>query len=105
MKSESIDLLLSEIGESLRQVRLQRNLTQQIVAERSGVSFNTVGNIELGKCASLKSFLAVCRTLGKTDWIKTLAPPLGVSPIEMMKRMGKPQRQRASTARKEDRHA
>ena len=96
MKSETIDLLVAEIGEALRQTRLQRNLSQKIVAERSQVSFNTVSNVELGNGASLKSFLAICRTLGKTDWIKTLSPPLGISPIEMMKRINKPQRQRAS---------
>ena len=96
MKSDSLDLLLAEIGDAIRQTRLQRNLSQRVVAERSAVSFNTVGNLELGKGASLKSFLAVCRTLGKVDWIKTLSPPLGISPIEMMKRINKPQRQRAS---------
>ena len=97
MRSDTIDLLLAEIGDALKQTRLQRNLSQKVIAERSQVSFNTVGNVELGKGASLKSFLAICRTLGKTDWIKTLSPPLGISPIEMMKRINKPQRQRAST--------
>lgn len=96
MNSDSIDLLLSEIGVALRQTRLQRNLSQKVVAERSQVSFNTVSNVEGGKGASLKSFLAICRTLGKTDWIKTLPPPFGISPIEMMKRINKPLRQRAS---------
>ena len=96
MKSDSLDLLLAEIGDAIRQTRLQRNLSQRVVAERSAVSFNTVGNLELGKGASLKSFLSVCRTLGKVDWIKTLPPPFGISPIEMMKRINKPQRQRAS---------
>ena len=96
MKSDSLDLLLAEIGDAIRQTRLQRNLSQRLVAERSAVSFNTVGNLELGKGASLKSFLAICRTLGKVDWIKTLPPPLGISPIEMMKRINKPRRQRAS---------
>lgn len=99
MKSESIDLLLAEVGTAMRQLRLQRNLTQQVIAERSGVSFNTVSNFEQGKGASLRSFLAICRTLGKVDWIKTLPPPMGVSPIEMLKRLDRPVRQRASSAK------
>ena len=99
MKSESIDLLLADVGTAMRQLRLQRNLTQQVVAERSGVSFNTVGNLEQGKGASLRNFLAICRTLGKVDWIKALPPPMGVSPIEMLKRMDKPVRQRASAVK------
>ena len=103
MKSESIDLVLVEVGAALRRLRLQRNLTQQVIADRSGVSFNTVGNLEQGKGASLRSFLAICRTLGKVDWIKTLPPPMGMSPIEMLKRADRPVRQRAS-AMKCDRH-
>lgn len=99
MKSQSVDLVLAEVGTAMRQLRLQRNLTQQVVAERSGVSFNTVGNLEQGKGASLRSFLAICRTLGKVDWIKTLPPPMGVSPIEMLKRFDKPVRQRASAVK------
>lgn len=94
-----MDLLLDEVGTAMRQLRLQRNLTQQVVAERSGVSFNTVGNLEQGKGASLRNFLAICRTLGKEDWIKTLSPPMGLSPIEMLKRLDKPMRQRASAVR------
>ena len=101
MKSESMDLMLAEVGAAMRQLRLQRNLTQQVVAERSGVSFNTVGNLEQGKGASLCNFLAICRTLGKADWIKTLPPPMGVSPIEMLKRLDRPVRQRASSAKGE----
>ena len=103
MKSESLDLLVAEVGTAVRQLRLQRNLTQQVVAERSGVSFNTVGNLEQGKSASLRSFLAICRTLGKVDWIKTLPPPMGLSPIEMLKRMDRPMRQRASAVKGEGR--
>ena len=99
MESRSIDLLMAEVGAAMRQLRLQRNLTQQVVAERSGVSFNTVGNLEQGKGASLRSFLAICRTLGKVDWLKTLPPPMGLSPIEMLKRMDKPMRQRASAVK------
>ena len=99
MRSESIELILAEVGTAMRQLRLQRNLTQQVVAGRSGVSFNTVGNLEQGKGASLRSFLAICRTLGKVDWIKTLPPPMGMSPMEMLKRLDKPVRQRASATK------
>lgn len=99
MKSDYVDLMLSEIGESMRRLRLQRNLMQQTIAERSGVSIKAVRNLESGSGVSLKSFLAICRTLGKTDWIKSLPPPMGLSPIEAMKRLNRPERQRAASRR------
>ena len=101
MKSETIEMLLSQIGEDIQRLRLCRNLTQQILAERSGVSVKAVRNLEGGEGVSLRSFLAICRLLGKLDWVKTLPPPMGgMSPIEMMKRLDRPQRKRASASAK-----
>ena len=102
MKSETIETLLGEVGVSIQQLRLQRNLTQQVLADRCGVSAKAVRNLESGSGVSLRSFLAICRCLGKLDWIKTLPPPMGgMSPIEMMKRLDRPQRKRASASVKE----
>ena len=99
MKSYSIDQMLAEIGDSIRKLRLQRNLSQGVVAERSGISFGAYRNLELGQGVSLRSFLAVCRTLGKTDWMRTLPPPM-ISPVEILKHESRPVRQRASAVRK-----
>ena len=102
MKSASIDQMLAEVGDSIRQLRLQRNLSQGVVAERSGISFGAYRNLELGRGASLRSFLAVCRTLGKTDWMRTLPPPM-ISPMEILRRASRPGRQRATAiSRKEN---
>ena len=98
MQSESINLLLDQVGDAVRQLRLQRNLMQQTLAERSGVSIKAVRNLESGNGVALRSFLAICRTLGKIDWIQTLPPPMGgLSPLAMMKRLERPQRRRASS--------
>lgn len=99
MSSKMIDRFLLEIGEDIRKLRLYRNLSQTVVAERSGISFGAYRNLESGKGASLRSFLAVCRTFGKTDWIRTLPPPM-ISPLDILKREGRPVRQRASASRK-----
>ena len=99
MESAVIDKMLAEVGDSVRKLRLQRNLSQGVVAERSGISFGAYRNLESGQGVSLRSFLAVCRTLGKTDWMRTLPPPM-VSPMEILKRENRPVRQRASAVRK-----
>lgn len=99
MESVVVDQMLVEVGDSIRQLRLHRNLTQAVVAERSGISFGAYRNLESGEGVSLRSFLAVCRTLGKTDWMRTLPPPM-ISPMEILRRESRPTRQRATAVRK-----
>lgn len=104
MASESIDMLQARVGEAITAQRLRLNLTRQVVAERSALSLKAVTNLEKGVGASLSTFLAVCRTLGKLDWIDSITPPEGESPLEMWKRLNKPKRQRATARRLTDGH-
>jgi len=100
VKNSSTDILLAKVAEIVRRTRLNRNLTQQTLADRSGISLKAVVNLESGNGASLTSFLAVCRTLGQTGWLDALIPPEGPSPMELLKLAGKPRRQRASAVKK-----
>ena len=99
MKDDVVARMMEEVGDSIRKLRLQRNLSQEVVAERSGISFGAYRHLESGKGTSLRSFLAVCRTFGKTDWLHTLPPPM-ISPMEILKRESRTPRQRASAVRK-----
>jgi len=47
----------------------------------------------------MRSFVAVCRTLGRTEWIDALAPVTEVSPVDLFRRQSKPPRQRAGKRR------
>ena len=58
--------ILKRIGNSIRGHRLQANITQQMLAERSGVSLNAIRHLESGVGASLGTFVQACRSLGKT---------------------------------------
>lgn len=69
------DEMLKILGENLRASRLADNLSQQTAAERSGISLKAIRNLEAGENASTLSLLSYCRTLRKTDWLMTLAPP------------------------------
>ena len=69
------DEMLKVLGENLRASRLADNLSQQTAAERSGISLKAIRNLEAGENASTLSLLCYCRTLRKTDWLMTLAPP------------------------------
>ena len=69
------DEMLKVLSENLRASRLADNLSQQTAAERSGISLKAIRNLEAGENASTLSLLSYCRTLRKTDWLMTLAPP------------------------------
>ena len=95
--------ILKRIGNSIRGHRLQANITQQMLAERSGVSLNAIRHLESGVGASLGTFVQACRTLGKDRWIVDLEPKDELSPIqlaaELQRHMRTKKRSRA-TARK-----
>ena len=67
--------MLQTLGTNLKEVRLRMNISQQVAAERSGLSLKAVRNIEGGLNASTESLVRYCRTLRKTDWLMALAPP------------------------------
>ena len=93
-----IEDLLADIGSMLKRERLYRNLSQKVVSERSGISESALKNLEGGKGASLSTFIKVCRTLGKDEWIMRLGPADAVSIKDYARRGGRP-RQRASAAK------
>ncbi len=82
------------LGRQLRDLRLRQNINQRQLAERAGVALNVVKNLEVGKGATVKSLVKVLRTLGRIEWLDTLAPAVSISPLQMLK--SKPLRQRAS---------
>lgn len=90
--------LAEELGERLRQARLNSDLTQADVAERAGVSRKIVLNAEKGK-AQLESFLAIMLALNLTEQLDLFLPKPQVSPVQLIKLQGK-KRQRASGHRK-----
>lgn len=67
--------MLVLLGAGVRETRLAANLSQQTVAERSGVSLTALRNLEGGRNASTATLLAVCRTLRRADWVANIAPP------------------------------
>ena len=60
-------------GHRLRQLRVERALTLRALAERSGVSYDTINKLELGQRPA------------RLSTIRKLADALGVDPSELMK--------------------
>lgn len=95
--TKTVDEWAFELGEQMRALRLRADLDQISLAERAGVGLSAVKNIESGKGATLKTLIRILRALDRADWLASLAPPVSISPMQMLK--AKPVRQRASRKR------
>ena len=74
--------ILGRIGAHLKDARLRQNITQQSLAEASGVSLSSLKKIEKGEIGSFDSFIRVLRTLGKLDVLQPLVDEEQLSPSE-----------------------
>ena len=95
--------MLHTLGTNLREVRLRLNISQQVAADRSGISLKAIRNIEGGLNASTESLVKYCRTLRKTDWLMTLAPP-ELDPAIFERPASAKKRLRARTVKREASH-
>ena len=84
----------AELGRQIRALRLRQNLDQRQLADQAGIALNAVKNLESGKGATLRSLVQALRILNRVDWLRALAPPVSISPVQMLKT--KAPRQRAS---------
>lgn len=53
-----------EIGELIKKKRLELGLSQSMVGEKAGVTYQTIINIEKGSKSSLQSILNILDVLG-----------------------------------------
>jgi transcriptional regulator with XRE-family HTH domain len=96
----TIDQWEAILGDQIRQVRIARNLDQAELAELADVSVGAVSNLERGKGSSLRTLVGVLRALDRTDWIESLAPAVGVSPMQLLRSKQKTPQPRARVGRK-----
>ena len=86
--------VVQELGRRIEQLRLERNLTQQAVADEVGLSRISYRRLEAGE-AKLINVVAVLRVLGQLSLLETAIPDVVFSPMEQLKMQGK-KRKRAS---------
>lgn len=82
------------VGEAVRAERVAADLDQVRLAALADVSVGALSNLERGRGSSLKTLVAVVRALGRTDWLESLAPPVTVSPMQMLRAKQKAPRHR-----------
>jgi transcriptional regulator with XRE-family HTH domain len=90
--------LEAALGERLKLLRLAKNLDQNTLAGRAGISVRALRSLEAGAGSTLKSLVRVLRALGRESWLETIAPVATINPLALT-RSAAP-RQRASRPRR-----
>lgn len=88
----------SELGSQIKKLRLFKNLDQQTLADRAGISVRALRNLESGEGSTVRTMLSVLRSLDRQEWLNTMAPIATINPL-MLTREAQP-RQRASRSRR-----
>ena len=98
LQSVSARAISVEIGERLKNARLNADYTQKELAVKSGLSIKAVTNSEKGK-STLESVIAILIALELTSQLEFFIPKQTISPIQLAKLAGK-KRQRATGSKK-----
>lgn len=101
LSSGSPDAVATELGNRLKQARLNADLTQNELADKAGISIKLVQGAEKGK-TQLVTLVAILQALDLAEQLNNFIAPQDISPIQLMKLHGR-KRQRAS-GRKTNQH-
>ena len=91
--------ICDRIGVKIKTVRLKQNMSQEELADKSGVSISTIKRMEDGEVKNFESLIRVLRTLGKLDVFVPLVEEEQLSPneyYELASKANKLVRKRAS---------
>ncbi|GHT18105.1 hypothetical protein FACS189429_3830 [Bacteroidia bacterium] len=87
--------ILKQWGAQIKQMRLNKNLTQKQIAINAGMSRTAIIDLENSGKGTMSSLVQVLRALEKLEILNHFITEAPVSPIQIAKLHGK-QRQRAS---------
>ncbi len=85
LKRMTDDMIIKAMGEYIRSVRLDRNLTQEQLGNRAGVHRTTIRDLELGKRSTLLTLIQVLRSLDQLQTLKNFKVSKELSPLELAK--------------------
>jgi putative transcriptional regulator len=97
LESMSPAAIAEELGNRLKQARLNADLTQAEVALRAGLNRRTILNAEKGK-VQLENLVAILVSMNMAGQLNMFLPAQEISPIQLAKFKGQ-ERQRASKSK------
>ncbi|MDR0646736.1 MAG: helix-turn-helix domain-containing protein [Elusimicrobiota bacterium] len=86
--SMSDKAVLQNLGQQLKQMRLNKNITQAKLGELSGLSRITISEIENTGIGTISSFVKLLRALEKLELLNYFIEAAQVSPLQIAKLYG-----------------
>ena len=77
--------ILDRLATRLKDYRIRKQYTQKELAAKSGVSLNSIQNLEQGEMVSLRVLLPVLRALKLTGNLEGIVQDVSLSPIQLLK--------------------
>ena len=77
-------VVVKSLCQSIKQMRLNKNISQEDLAERSGISRITISRMETGKAINLITFVQILRALENLELLNHLNIQPEISPIQVM---------------------
>ncbi len=87
--------IVREICNNIKQIRLNKNISQAELANLSGLNRVTISRLEAGRSATILSVIQVLRALDKLEILNAFITEPEISPIKLLQQR-ETQRQKAS---------
>lgn len=93
--------IIKLIGEKLKKLRLNNELSQDDLAIKAGISRLTISNMETGHSFTIENLVKVLRQLNKLDELDNfLSDVFALNPIDLIKLEEKQNKKRIKKSRK-----
>jgi len=89
--------IAGELASRVSKERVSQNITQQALAELSGVTYSTIRHFERTGKIGLERLISLLRALKKLDEFEHFLTPTPVSPMERLQGAASKPRKRART--------
>ncbi len=94
------NMILEKIGENIKRMRLENNISQKELAGSAGVAISSIAALERGENISLKTLVPILRALNSLHMLSDFLKEPEISPIAYAKQLdGQKSRKRASATK------
>ena len=83
-KRASDKAILMELGNRIRQKRIQKRFKQSDLATRAGINVYTLQKIEHGQSFNVSTLIQVLRALKELEQLDHFLSPVEISPIDLL---------------------
>lgn len=94
------NMILEKIGENIKRIRLEHNISQKELAGSAGVAISSIAAMERGENVSLKTLIPLLRALNSLHMLSDFLKEPEISPIAYAKQLDKQKTRKRASATK-----